>query len=36
MVLSCYSVKNQCNNKPGNFTTKFNRPIILDSNVEIT
>ena len=34
IVLSSYKVKNQANNKPGNFTTKFNRPIILDSNVQ--
>ena len=32
IVLSSYSVKNQGNNKPEDFTTKFNRPIILDSN----
>ena len=34
IVLSSYMVKNQGNNKPGNFTTKFNRPIILDSNMQ--
>ena len=32
IVLSSYSVKGQGNNTPQNFTTKFNRPIILDSN----
>ena len=32
IVLSSYSVKNQGNNKPENFTTKFTRPIILDGN----
>ena len=32
IVLSSYSVKNQGNNTPQDFTTKFNRPIILDSN----
>ena len=32
IVLSSYSVKNLVNNKPENFITKFNRPIILDSN----
>ena len=32
IVLSSYSVKNQGNNKPEDFITKFTRPIILDSN----
>ena len=32
IVLSSYSVKNQGNNKPEDFMTKFTRPIILDSN----
>ena len=32
IVLSSYSVKGQGNNTPQNFTTKFNRPIMLDSN----
>ena len=32
IVLSSYSVKGQENNTPQDFTTKFNRPIILDSN----
>ena len=32
IVLSSYSVKNTVNNKPENFTTKFTRPIVLDSN----
>ena len=32
IVLSSYSVKNQGNNTPQDFTTKFNRPITLDSN----
>ena len=32
IVLSSYSVKNQWNNKPEDFTTKFSRPIILDNN----
>ena len=32
IVLSSYSVKGQGNNTSQNFTTKFNRPIILDSN----
>ena len=32
IVLSSYSVKYQGNNIPQNFITKFNRPIILDSN----
>ena len=34
IVLSSYSVKNQRNIKPEDFTTKFNRPIILDNNVQ--
>ena len=34
IVLSSYSVKNQGNNKPENFVTRFNQPIILDSNNE--
>ena len=32
LVLSSYSVKNKGNNTPQDFTTKFNRPITLDSN----
>ena len=32
IVLSSYSVKNQGNNKPADFTTNFARPIILDNN----
>ena len=32
IVLSSYSVKNQGNNKPGDFTTTFNRLIVLDGN----
>ena len=32
IVLSSYSVKNQGNNKPEDFTTNFTRPIILDNN----
>ena len=31
IVLSSYSIKTG-NNKPENFTTKFTRPITLDSN----
>ena len=34
IVLSSYSVKNKGNNKPEDFTIKFNRPIVLDSNLE--
>ena len=34
IVLSSYSVKNKGNNKPGNFITKFTRPIVLDNNHE--
>ena len=34
IVLSSYSVKNQGNNKPKDFKTKFTRPIILDSNMQ--
>ena len=36
IVLSSYSVKDQGNNTPQNFTTKFNRPIILDNNYQYT
>ena len=32
IVLSSYDVKDQGNNTPQNFTTKFNKPIILDRN----
>ena len=32
IVLSSYDVKDQGNNTPQNFITKFNRPIILDRN----
>ena len=32
IVLSSYNAKGQGNNTPQDFTTKFNRPIILDSN----
>ena len=34
IVLSSYTVKDQGNNNPQNFITKFNRPIILDRNSE--
>ena len=34
IVLSSYSVKNKDNNKPGNFITKFTKPIVLDNNHE--
>ena len=34
IVLSSYDVKNQGNNTPQNFTTKFNKPIILDRNAQ--
>lgn len=34
IVLSSYSLKNTGNNKPGNFITRFNRPIVLDGNYE--
>ena len=34
IILSSYDVKGQGNNTPQNFTTKFNRPIILDSNYQ--
>ena len=34
IALSSYSVKNKGNNKPGNFITKFTRPIVLDNNHE--
>ena len=33
IVLSSYSVTNE-GNKPGNFVTKFTRPIVLDNNHE--
>ena len=36
IVLSSYLVKNEGNNKPGNFVTKFTRPIVLDINHEYT
>ena len=32
IVLSSYSVKNQGDNKPEDFTTNFTRPIILENN----
>ena len=32
IVLSSYSVKNQGDNKPEDFTTNFTKPIILDNN----
>ena len=32
IVLSPCSVKNKGNNKPGNFITKFTRPIVLHNN----
>ena len=32
IILSSYDVKGEGNNTPQNFTTKFNRPIILDRN----
>ena len=34
IVLSSYSVKNQGNNKPEDFKTKFTTPINLDSNLQ--
>ena len=34
IILSSYDVKGQGNNTPQNFTTRFNRPIILDSNYQ--
>ena len=34
IILSSYDVKGQGNNTPQNFTTKFNRPIILDRNYQ--
>ena len=34
IVLSSYSVKGKGNNTPQDFTTQFNKPILLDSNVE--
>ena len=33
IVLSSYSVKNQGNNKPEEFTTNFTKPIILDGSL---
>ena len=33
IVLSSYSVKGKGNNKPEDFTIKFDRPLILDSNI---
>ena len=36
IVLSPCSVKNKGNNKPGNFITKFTRPIVLHNNHEYT
>ena len=32
IVLSSYDIKDQGNNTPQNFVTKFNRPLILDDN----
>lgn len=34
IVLSSYYVKNEGNDKPGNFITKFTIPIVLDNNHE--
>ena len=34
ILLSSYSVKNQGNNRPENFITRFNKPITLDRNYE--
>ena len=34
IVLSSYNVKDQENNTPQNFVTKFNIPIILDRNYQ--
>ena len=34
IVFSYYLVKNEGDNKPGNFVIKFRRPIILDNNHE--
>ena len=34
IVLSSYNVKDQGNNTPQNFVTKFNIPIILDRNYQ--
>ena len=34
IILSSYSAKNKGNNEPGNFVTKFIRPIVLDNNHE--
>ena len=36
IVLSSYSVKNQGDNKPEDFTTNFTRPITLDNNKQHT
>ena len=36
IVLSSYSVKNQGDNKPEDFTTNFTRPITLDNNKQYT
>ena len=36
IVLFPCSVKNKGNNKPGNFITKFTRPIVLHNNHEYT
>ena len=35
IVLSSYNVKDQGNNTPQNFITKFNIPIILDRNINM-
>ena len=34
IVLSSYSVKDEGNNTPQDFTIKFNRPLILDKNYQ--
>ena len=34
IVLSSYNIRNQGNNKPENFVTRFNKPMTLDSNYE--
>ena len=34
IVLSPNSVEHEGNNKPGNFVTKFTKPIVLDNNHE--
>ena len=34
IVLSSYSVKDEGNNTPRDFTIKFNRPLILDKNYQ--